>query len=259
MSGTKRTAIVLQARDRHLLSELDVMRIIDRETAKLVAGFGSTTRANTRLLQLTQGGVLQRFFVGTLSSGRKAVYTLSPKGAEIIQAEFQGIQRGLGRLVLGDRFVEHQSAVNGVYVTLKYRSNPYPDLQLLRWLSFRRELSQAIKLKPDGYFEVQTADSVRAMFLEIDLGTEALSVWQKKTAYYLQFAVSGEFQQRFRRTQFRVLVVACSGRRLANIRATVSKSTDKIFWFTTIDTINRDGFWSPIWLRPTGDQRHSLL
>ncbi len=259
MSGTKRTAILLQARDRHLLSELDVMRIIDRETAKLVAGFGSTTRANTRLLQLTRGGVLQRFFVGTLSSGRKAVYTLSPKGAEIIHAEFQGIRRGSGRLILGDRFVEHQSAVNGVYVALKYRSNPYPGLHLLRWLSFRRELSPAIKLKPDGYFEVQTADSARAMFLEIDLGTEALSVWQKKTTYYLQFAVSGEFHQRFRRSQFRVLVVACSGRRLANIRATVSKSTDKIFWFTTIDTINRDGFWSPIWLRPTGDQRHSLL
>ena len=33
MSGTKRLPIVLQARDRFLFSELDVMRIMDRETA----------------------------------------------------------------------------------------------------------------------------------------------------------------------------------------------------------------------------------
>jgi len=48
-------------------------------------------------------------------------------------------------------------------------------------------------------------------------------------------------------------------KRLANIRTTVAKSTNKIFWFTTIDSINRDGIWSPVWLRPTGGQLHSLL
>ena len=97
------------------------------------------------------------------------------------------------------------------------------------------------------------------MFLEVDLGTEALSVWEKKTARYLQLALSGEFQKRFRQPQFRVLVVTASERRLGNIRATVAKSTDKIFWFTTFENINRDGFWSPVWLRPTGNQRQSLL
>ena len=56
-----------------------------------------------------------------------------------------------------------------------------------------------------------------------------------------------------------MLVVANSDKRLTNIRATVAKSTDKIFWFTTLENINRDGIWSPVWLRPTGDQRHSLL
>ena len=97
------------------------------------------------------------------------------------------------------------------------------------------------------------------MFLEVDLGTEALTVWQQKTAYYLQLAVSGEFQKRFRQPQFRVLVVANSERRLRNIRAAIAKSTDKIFWFSTFEHIHRDGFWSPVWLRPTGDQRHSLI
>jgi Replication-relaxation len=255
MTGNRRKGFVIQQRDRNLLSEIGVMRITDREMAKVVAGFRSTRRANDRLLRLTRAGLLKRFFVGSIAHGRKAIYTLSPKGAELVCAQV-GIQRPSNRLVVGDAFVEHQFGVNQIYLSLRYRSAP--SVTLSRWLTFRQSISEAIKLAPDAYFEI-SGGVTRAMFLEVDLGTEALSVWQQKTAYYLQLAVSGEFQRRFQQQQFRVLVVANTERRLLNIRATISKSTDKIFWFATFETINRDGMWSPIWLRPLGDQRHSLL
>jgi len=234
------------------------MRIIDREMAKTVAGFQSTTRANTRLAALTNAGLLKRFFVGSIGAGRKAVYTLLPKGAELVSAKLGGIQRASDRLVVGDRFVEHQTGINEVYLAIKYRPMPC-GVRLSRWLAFRQPISDAIKLTPDGYFELATVDTVRAMFLEVDLGTEALSVWQQKATYYLQLAISGEFARRFQQQQFRVLVVVNSARRLAGIRSTVAKSTEKIFWFTLLETINREGLWSPHWLRPTGDQRSSLL
>lgn len=261
MTGSKlrRSGVVLQDRDRHLLTELGVMRIIDREMTKLVAGFGSTTQVNTRLLELTRAGLLRRFFTGSIGAGRKAIYTLSAKGCELINAKLGGIHRASGRLVVGDRFIEHQTGINEVYLALKYRAIPHPGVRLARWLPFRQSISEAIKLTPDSYFEIASAENVRAMFLEVDLGTEALSVWRQKVGYYLQLAVSGEFLKKFRQAQFRVLVVASSERRLANIRATVAKSTDKIFWLTTLDNIKRDGIWSPVWLRSTGDQRHSLL
>lgn len=258
MSGTKRKGLVLQNRDRRLLEELGVMRIVDRETAKVVAGFGSTTRANTRLLMLARAGLLRRFFVGSVAFGRKAVYTLSPKGAELVPAQFPGIQRPAGRLVVGDRFVEHQSLVNEVYVAAKHRPAPDPGFRLLRWLNFGRELAEGIQLKPDGYFEIQNSGQTRAMFLEVDLGTEPLQTWQQKTAHYLQLALSGQFQQRFRQPQFRVLVVCTSARRLLHVRTVVAKQTDKIFWFTTLESIHRQGIWSPVWLRPTGDQGQAL-
>jgi hypothetical protein len=235
------------------------MRIIDREMTKLVAGFSSTRRANARLLQLTRTGLLRRFFVGSIAHGRKAVYTLSPKGGELVAAQLGGITRPAGRLVIGDAFVEHQTSINEIYLAVKHRPAPQAGTRLRRWITFRQSISEAIKLTPDGYFELALGDSIRAMFLEVDLGTEALKVWQQKTASYLQLAVSGEFTQRFGQTQFRVLVLASSERRMANIRATVAKSTDKIFWFTTLEIIHRDGFWSPVWLRPTGGQRLSLL
>src|SRR4029077_21157851 len=56
MTGNSKTRIVLQERDRHLLKEIAVMRVVDREQAKCVAGFGSLTRANSRLLALTRAG-----------------------------------------------------------------------------------------------------------------------------------------------------------------------------------------------------------
>src|ERR1043166_9661532 len=195
--GIKRRGIVLQDRDRRLLSELSVLRIIDREMTKVVAGFGSTTQVSLRLLELTRAGLLRKFFVGTIGSGRKAIYTLSAKGASVSCAQLGGIQRPFGRLVVGDAFVAHQMAINDIYLTLKSRPIPNPQTRLLRWISFRQPISEAIKLTPDGYFELSVAGSLRPMFLEIDLGTEALSVWQQKIASYLQLAVSGEFVKRF--------------------------------------------------------------
>jgi hypothetical protein len=235
------------------------MRIIDREMTKIAVGFTSTTAANMRLLALARTGFLRRFFVGSVAHGRKAIYTLSAKGAEIVQAKLGGISRASNRLVVGDTFVEHQMAINGIYLLLRFRTIPPSVSRPRRWISFHESISTAIKLRPDAYFELEANAALRPMFLEIDRGTEALSVWQQKTTHYLQLAISGEFQRRFQQPQFRVLVVANSERRLANIRAAVAKSTDKIFWFTTFASINRDGLWSPIWLRPSGDQCQSLL
>src|SRR5579871_596279 len=119
MAGNKRAGLVVQERDRHLLAELGVMRILDRESAKLVAGFRSTRRANARLLQLTEAGLLRRFFVGSIAHGRKAVYTLSPKGSELVGARLGGIHRAQGRLVFAVTLSHHQSASITIYLASK--------------------------------------------------------------------------------------------------------------------------------------------
>ena len=93
----------------------------------------------------------------------------------------------------------------------------------------------------------------------MDLGTEALRIWQQKVQSYLQLAVSGEFHKLSGQNQFRVLVVATSQRRLLSIRKAVAAATDKIFWFATIDDINQQGLFATVWLRPTGEQRHCLI
>jgi hypothetical protein len=257
MSGNN-GRIILQDRDRHLLRELGVMRVIDREQAKCAAGFGSTTRANSRLLLLSRAGFLRRFFLGTTGGARKALYALSPKGAELAEVPLRGPRRRSDETLAADFFVTHQLWVNHIYCLLKCRPIPLHGATFVRWLSFPGPLPKGT-LIPDGYAEVTTSAKTLGMFLEVDLGHESRSVWQRKVQEYLRYAVSGSFPQEFGQNQFRVLAIAHSPRRIESLRAATVALTDKIFWFTTFEAIDREGFWSPIWLRATGNVPQSLL
>jgi hypothetical protein len=191
MPGNRGCGLVIQERDRQLLSEIAVLRVVDREQVKIVAGFGSTTRANTRLLALTRAGLLKRFFLGTTAGGAKAVYALSSKGAQFIGVPERGPQRRHNAALIGDLFVEHQLAVNGIYCALKAQTTSVPGIALGRWLGFHEPLTPQSRLIPDGYFELLTPAGVSAAFLEVDLGSESLSVWKAKVENYLRYARSG--------------------------------------------------------------------
>jgi hypothetical protein len=226
------------------------MRVMDREQAKIAGGFHSTTRANARLLALTKAGFLKRAFLGS----RKAVYWLAPTSSQQ-----RSTQKDLTPREPGSLFLRHRLEINAVYLRLKHSAIPFPGWWFVRWQGFQKNLSPAVPLIPDGYFEVRSSAGVRACFVEVDLGTEALPVIQKKVQMYLHLATSGEFSTLFHQSQFRVLVIANSERRAQNLRSAIAKLTDKIFWLTTLDSIHRERFWSPVWLRPTGDQLQSLL
>lgn len=259
MTGNNRYGIVLQERDRHLLRELAVMRVVDREQAKIVAGFGSITRVNTRLLALTRAGLLRRFFLGSTAAGRKALYTLSTKGAAFVGVPERGPRRRKDEMLVADFVVSHQLAVNKIYCGLKYGDVSIHGVEFGRWISFYEPLSQQLRLIPDGYIEINTRSGPITAFVELDLGHERLTIWKEKVRNYLQFAVSGDFEHRFGQSQFRVLIIANSERRLLWIRKIVRASTMKVFWFTTIESIDSYGFFGPVWLRPTENDRKPFL
>jgi hypothetical protein len=259
MIGNKRKGMVLQSRDRHLLQELAVMRVIDREQAKCVAGFGSTTRVNSRLLALTRAGLLRRFFIGFDAVGKKALYTLSPKGAAFTGTSNQGVRRRRDELSVADIFVSHQLKINEIYCLLKYRPIPVPETKFVQWVSFSEPLASGSALIPDGYVEIATGRDFVAAFLEVDLGHESRSVWRTKVESYLRYAVSGDFTKQRNQPQFRTLVVTNSERRTNSLRIATRELTEKIFWFTNFDLIGREGIWSPIWQRLKNDERQALL
>jgi hypothetical protein len=259
MIGNDRHGMVIQERDRQLFRELAVMRVIDREQAKTVAGFHSTTRANVRLLMLARAGFLRRFFLGTTGGGKKALYSLSAKSAQLVGVPQRGPRRRKDESLATDVFVQHQLIVNEIYCALKYGAVPVAGVSFRRWLSFHQPLIPGLRLIPDGYVELETRAETVAMFLEVDLGNESLTVWKEKVRNYLQFALSGGAERLFGSSRFRVLVLANSLRRLLSIRKTVAASTDKIFWFATIESIQSGSFFDPLWFRPKGDEPLPLV
>jgi hypothetical protein len=264
MPGSKRSVqtgrgMVIQERDRHLLGELSLMRVIDREQAKVVAGFGSTTRANARLLALTREGLLHRFFQGTVAGGAKALYTLSEKGARLVGVPASGPRRREDQAVVADFFIQHQLAINEVYCALKYPKRVPEEIAFKNWMGFPKRTAPGMRVIPDGYVELLTPSGIVAAFLEIDLGHERLRVWRDKVRNYLDLAFTGNFEREFKQSRFRVLVITDSLRRLDSIRHAVLPLTDKIFWFATFESIRLGGAFGPIWTRPKGEVRQSLL
>ena len=221
------------------------MRVIDRDQARVVAGFRSIMLANRRLVALTRAGLLKRFFIGTVAGGKKALYSLSALGANLVQMPCSGPRRRADEAVTVDFFVYHQLGINDIYCALKYYPIPLVETSLVRWESFNRPVDSQLSLKPDAYLEVQSPHKALAAFLEFDLGHENLSIWKAKVQKYLRYAVSGEFERAFHQPQFRVLVVTDSERRREVLRKATTAITDKVFRFTTADAIQRDGFWLP--------------
>ena len=252
-TGNDRQRIVLQPRDLRLLEELALMRIIDREQAKIIAGFGSTTRANARLLALTRAGFLRRFFLGTNAGGTKALYAISRQGAGLAGIPYRGPRRPNDEILAADSFVQHQLTVNNIYCALKKEITSSANVALVRWLTFYGPLTPQSRLIPDAYFELKTPSGIAASFVEVDLGHEHLKVWSKKVRNYLQLAISGDCERIFGQNRFRVLVIPNSHRRLLGIRNIVRISTEKVFWFADLPLLERYGVLATVWLRPKGE------
>lgn len=254
----KSKRVIIQERDRHLLRELSVMRVIDREQAKIVAGFRSTARVNARLLALTRAGFLNRYFIG-VTGWKKSFYYLSPLGARIAGVTRHAPNRQKNAVLGGDFFASHRLAINEIYCKMKYDAIPVDGAKFVRWETFPLPGAAPQSLVPDGYVEVSTPRQTLAAFIEVDLGHEGVPVWKGKVQKYIEYALSGIFEYVFHKPAFRVLVIVNSDQRLAALRHVTASVIDKLFWFTTFDAIHQQGFWSPIWLRPSGDQKLSLL
>jgi hypothetical protein len=255
MAGNK--GFIVQSRDLTLLRALAVLLVADCEQIKVVAGFGSTTRANTRLLQLVRAGLLRRFFLGS-GGGRKALYALSVKGAQLAGVPRRGPRRRQDEVLVADFYIAHQLTINNIYCQLKYKSSPDPRVTVHRWISFHQKITPSLSLIPDGYAEFRTPFGAISSFLEVDLGNESSAIWKQKARNYLQLALSGEFQKLFGHQRFRVLVLLNSERRLESIRKSVAAVTEKIFWFATLESV-RTNFFAPVWLRPSGDEPKPFL
>jgi Replication-relaxation len=235
------------------------MRVIDRDQAKLMCGFRSVSEVNRRLLALVRAQLLNRFFIGA-GDWKKSLYALSPAGANLVQVSRRGPKWKSNAIVVSSPFLTHQLRINDLHCMLRYQPIPVEGSRFVRWESPIHPIDSQQSFIPDGYVEITCrSEQPLAAFFEVDLGHENLATWKAKVQKHLRYAIAGEFERRFHHPQFRVLVVTDSEARRQALRKTTAAVTPKIFWFTSMDSIQQYGFWSPIWFRPLGEAPISLL
>lgn len=248
MSGTRYKGIILQPRDRLLLCALKVRRFVDRQQASEICGFRSASRAKARLLALARAGHIGRIFVGTIAGGRKAIYFLPGTRRQRLPRTLASPKTEL--------FIEHQLAVNAVILSALRHDN---SLHLMEREWSPKQRPNEARVRPDATLELQTVAVTRGLLVEVDLGTESLRTIREKVSRYLALARSGESKKLVGVEQFRVLFVVRGLERLSAIRKVVACETERVFWFAEIEAIRSEGFWARVWLRPTGEERHSLI
>lgn len=234
--------IRLQPRDITLLRFLSLLRILDRRQIERIAGFTSISRVNVRLGKLRKAGLIVRYFTGSISGSRRSLYALTKSGSVAVETPFVPLKWKPDSVLLGNAFVAHQLALNDIYIEGALGRG-------IAWKIFTQPLSASIPLIPDAFIETEA----RALFVELDLGTEQLTVWTRKTSLYLRLATSGAFKEFTSHSQFAVLVITSNESRMQTLRRHISKQTQKLFWFASLDIIMRQGFWSSVWLRPHGE------
>lgn len=239
-TGVRR--LILQPRDRLLLEKLGILRLLDRKQIEQLAGFHSAVRANVRLLRLRKAGLIVRYCAATSTGSRRSVFALSKQGAAEVHIAYAGIRWPPDTVLLGNSFAAHQLALNDIYIAALNSPGA-------RWFTFAAAPFPAVPIIPDAAIITPN----QTFLVEMDMGTEPLSVWSRKAALYMKLALSGGFRDIFPHPQFAVLVVTDSEPRLQSLRRHIAKQTQKLFWFATLSAIKEQGFWSVSWLRPHGD------
>lgn len=256
--------LVIQPRDREMMVAIYSYRHLTREQIEKLLGFNCTRRANSRLRKLFDNRYLSRSFLATTRGSGKALYFLGPQGTAVVAREL-GLDLGSvkskvkGISQVKEFFLSHSLELNEVRINLSRAIQNHPEMKLERWINdndCEQTYSVMVKgekitrrFRPDGYCRFWYRGKLISSFLELDRSTMTLDRFKKKVQTYHEFARLGFYRQRFGVKYFRVLVIAPSPERLANLKSAVEQLTNKVFWFTTINKVTATEALGPIWQR----------
>ena len=191
-----------------LVFHLSRMRIATRRQLGELQPQGGTSLAETRRLQRTLVGLVERRVLARLergSGGRRGgsqgpLYTLDVVAQRLIAPDSR---RRLRRpSFVGERFTAHVLAVGDTYVRLA-RAARVREIELIEfqsepgcWTSYGDRYGQRQTLKPDAFVRVAASEWEYVAFVEVDLATESLTTIVQKAKVYAEAYRAGDEQQR---------------------------------------------------------------
>ena len=236
----------LTSRDRQIIQEVQRFGVLTRDQLIALRLFSSKTRAKERLKRLVDAAYLSARRQPLPAGGPRLVYLLGRQVAGFDSRSQKRFQE------VSDLFLAHELGVVDIHIAFERATG------ISRWLPAKELEAMAFGVIPDGYAEYELRSLTYCAFIEYDRGTETVGRVERKVQTYVELARSSRFQQVFGRTFFRVLVVTDSANRLRTLSTATARHTDKIFRFTTLSDLIRQGPLASIWWRPNAQDSESL-
>jgi len=258
------SGLVLQERDRQILSACYQYRYLTRAHIQRLFGVNCVTRINARLRKLFDHRFLDRRFPPTRTGSAEALYLLGPNGPAIVADQLGLNAQEVARirqlnLKIKESMLTHDLAVNDLRISITTEIERDPRCQLVRW-SDPRECEQRFELtkgstrivttlKPDGFFQVNYLNRLYSFFVEMDLSTSGHAALDEKFNRYRQFKMLGLSQEAFSVQNFYVLVITKSAGRCEHLKDLVEKNPSDLFWLANADDLRSAPLTANAWWR----------
>ncbi len=253
----------LTLRDVSVILSVYENRFMRRDQIQRLHFPGSSVQATSaRLKKLSDHKFLDKMQRPVIGGASQAVYALNKRGADVVTMNLDVSRQQVHWKRDNNRvewlFMEHTLAVSEFKVCLdlalrgreaELYFHQRGDRSLIRRVSDPSGKKKYLVVAPDAFFGVQTERGKHIFFLEVDMGTETLKRIQEKVIAYKKYWKSGKYEKEYGFNHFRVLTVAESETRLANlIQATGKVGGKYMFVFTTFAGLHNVGIFEPIWL-----------
>jgi len=278
MKRTRRTnrisPILLTSRDVGIIMSVYENRFLKRDQIqRLHFPNASRIACTLRIKKLYEHKFLDRFEKPVVRGSHQLIYALDKRGADVVAASLEIDRQKVRWNRANNRveflFLEHTLSISEFRVCLDIALAGRPeelifwqrgDKTHLRRISVTGAKKKYFVVAPDAFFGIQSGRGKHIFFLEVDMGTETLSRFAEKVVAYKRYWKSGQYKEEYGFNHFRVLTVAESERRLANlIQATGKAGGRQMFLFTTFSAIQSHSPLGSVWLSPFIDSPTSLL
>ncbi len=257
--------LCLQERDKTLLADLFLQRLMSRDQIIELGYFGSVPRCNNRLKKLVDHGFIRRHEFSSWGSGSQSLYGPGQAATQIIASKL-GLDIsdviGQTRRDVPPMLLAHTLGLVDLRIrfdrdAMRYRLDEFewlPEARCRHEYSVKQASSawQRHIVKPDAFTRWMIGGKVTCFFVELDLGHVSQGAFTKKVEAYQRYLGLGAFGQVYESSQFDVLVVTTGERRLAHLKSVTGRCQQPRFLFTTGQRLLAAGPLGAIWEHAEG-------
>jgi hypothetical protein len=252
----------LESRDRQVLAETFLSRVVRRDDLIGLGFFGSVPRCNARLLALKEEGYLRSKSHLGGAELRAPLYICSATGVRVAAAELdiapdEAIEAH--RAGVRDLAIRHALKCTDLRLQFKRDLIECESLCLAEWSQeflchheFTTSGDRTVVIKPDALAVLESEGRAHHLFIEADLGNAALPKYREKINRYCQYEATGAFADAYGAEAFSVLTVTTDERRLTNL---LRVAEDLPFLFTTWKRVAAAHLVGPVVTSSRGDQQ----